>query len=531
MRWLTILVPVIAQAWTSAAWADPPEADPFSSARNVPADVSLYLHIEATTRLHDEIADRPLNLWFESLLEQWQVAQIWGQLARAAGVEPHALFDVCFGRRFTLISRPQTPTATDASDAAPVAWVLLTDVHPDRVRPILRNLRVKRLSPRDGRPVAELPEHELLFCVGEHQLMIGPKPAPSLFWEMLPQLGDPVQNSLADSEAVARAKELGPGRVGVMIRHDPPLGGWSVAVGDLQGERATIRHAGSFDSAPFERSMTAMTWDPSPLAAFEDTALLVVMEPTDIGGGSTGAYLQAVVGQPLFDREVQDNLAETRIFALGEVEGRLQQNPVDLLPATLAVILKLRDPQNAERHLDCSMLRLTHRLNELCDGNLLASVPRRRDMLPGEPRSIKLNPSAELFGGAMPVMEHVSINWAVAENDEAGYYVIASHPDQLQATLKALKQKPTKKAPAARYTSCGFANGPRLGVHLRGYSDQAAMFTTDDPAEEAEFKQTMLLLSELASGIHRCHWRLARPSVNQMTLDLDMTLSPPQTVH
>ena len=68
-------------------------------------------------------------------------------------------------------------------------------------------------------------------------------------------------------------------------------------------------------------------------------------------------------------------------------------------------------------------------------------------------------------------------------------------------------------------------------MHLRSYSDQAALFTSDDPADVAEFRRTMLMLSELAAGIHRCHWRLARPSVNEMTLDLDLVLSPPRTVH
>ncbi|UCD75299.1 MAG: hypothetical protein JSV91_16130 [Phycisphaerales bacterium] len=530
MRWLIVLILTIAHTGGHAVVANAEQPDPFVAADGVPADVSLYLHVADAAELRRRIADRPLRRWFSSLLQQGQIARMWDQLAHSAGLEPEAFFDRCFGRGFTLINRAPPGTASGVEGAVPVPWVLVTDVEPEEVRPVLRSLRLKHLSPRSGRAVAELPEQELLFCIGEHQLMIGPKPAPELFWELLPHLGDPLARSLADSEPIARAKGLGSGRVGLMIRHNPPLGGWSVAVADLQGEHATIRHAGSFDSPPFERSMTGTTWDPSPLEAFEDSALLVVMEPTDVGGGSTAAYLQSVVGEPLIDEEMQANLGETRIFALGEVEGRLQENPVDLLPATLAVIFKLKDSRNAEHHLDCSMFRLSRRLNELCDGTLLAGVPRRRDMLPGEPRSIKLNPSAELFGGAMPVMQHVSLNWAVAQNDDAGYYVIASHPDQLQAALKALKQKPARKPAAGRYTSCGFANGPRLGVHLRSYSDQASLFTGEDPADAAQFRQTMLLLSELASGIHRCHWRLARPSVNEMTLDLDLILSPPETV-
>ncbi len=121
----------------------------------------------------------------------------------------------------------------------------------------------------------------------------------------------------------------------------------------------------------------------------------------------------------------------------------------------------------------------------------------------------------------------MSLDWTVVSGPFGSYYVIATHPEHLDRAVAALQTERRSVPQTGRWTNCGTMNGRRVGIHLRSYSEQAERLAADDPQAAADFKGTLLMLSELADGIDRCRWRLSRPSSKEMTLDLDILLGSP----
>jgi hypothetical protein len=495
---------------------------PFEAVNLIPADVTHYLHARDAASIRAALVRRPVNDVFQRLLKTGEVSQAWRRLALSAGLEDEMLFDLWLGRSFTLVTRREGETSD---------WALLTEVDTEQARQVLRRLNPRRLAPRFALPISELPEHELLLAADGSTYLIGPKAPGRLFEELLAALAgaaEPVA-SLLEHPAMEKARGLGGGEVGIFTRHDPPLGGFSVIVADLDGERILLHHAGLFDSPPFQRPVTKMDWDPAPLEAVEDEAMLAFIEPTDIGGGPVEVFIEAVLDVPLLSAEMRRNLDCRRMFVVGEVEGRQEPQKTDLLLPTLSIVMEMKDRQQAESQLDEQAVRFAEAVNRLSEGGAQAAVPRLDSFRPGEARHIDLGPVMERFSERHPILQSVTLDWTVAGGPSGGYAVISTHPDQLQQTVKALENHQEGASRAGTWTSCGTLNGPRIGRHLRSYGDQAPLLAEADEKSIAEFRETLLLLSELAGGIDRCRWQLYRPTEKEMRLEAQITLSRPES--
>lgn len=517
--------------------AGTPADDPFHAASLAPDDVSLYLHAQGAASIRARLAHRPIRSLFQRLLTSGDVSQAWHRLAVAAQLEDEALFDVWLGRDFTLLTRPEG----EASD-----WILITEVDPDQAREILRRLRPRRLAPRHQLSISELPEHELLIASEGSTCLIGPTQPGRLFDEVLAaRSGDPAPaNTLAGHPAMARGRALGGGEVGLFSRHDLPLGGFSVMVADLEGEQILLHHAGRFENPPFQRPMTELEWDMAPLEAFEDKALLVLIEPTDIGGGPVEVFIEAVLDVPLLSAEMRRNLDNCRLLVVGEVEGRMEKDKTDLLLPAISIAVEIEDPQRAELELDEHVLQCMEATNRHlqtaaertpdAQADALRDVPRieipsihtfRR----GEARRVDLGPVMERFGDRQPMLQSVSLNWSVATGPHGSYYVLASHPEQLGETIRALKSEGDGAARTGKWTSGGILNGRRIAAQLRSWSDQAELLAEAREQAVTEFRETLLLFSELAAGIEHCRWRIWRPTEKEMQLEAQIILARPES--
>lgn len=501
-------------------------AEPFVMARIAPADVSLMVHVEGAENFRRELADRPLNHWFEALSETSQAAAVWRDLAERVKIEPDRLFDLCFGRRVTLMVR--------SSDE----WALITEIPQRRADHLLGSLNAIVHGPRFGMAMLELPEHDLFIArsqrdsaLGEGTLVIGPKARLSLFEQVLQHIENPAAESLASSEAIQVGTGLGAGHIGVYTTHNEPMGGWSVAVATLNREQVTLRHRARFDAPPFERGLTKMKVDASVLAGFEDQALLAVIEPTDVGGGQFENYVRISVGKPMLSGPIHRNLCERRIFVVGEIEGRQEAEPVDIQATTMAVCLELKNPAVGESQFDRHMLVMARRLDELGRGAFEIKVPCASTFQPGQPRTIDISPATRWIAGSLPIAQPITLNWTViakADEEGGGWAVLATHPQHLKDSVRALRRPPSDDRRQAQ--NLGFASGPRIGQHLRSWSDRADLFTNaDNPNQRDEFRNSLLLMSKLASGIEIARWRLNRPSENEMCLEITFQLAAPES--
>jgi hypothetical protein len=125
-------------------------------------------------------------------------------------------------------------------------------------------------------------------------------------------------------------------------------------------------------------------------------------------------------------------------------------------------------------------------------------------------------------------MPSISLNWCVAQTPSGSYYVIATHPEQLEEMLAALRRLEEDGSDVGRWASCGLAHGPRLSHHLRSLAEQAPRFTDPARPEDAEaFRSTLDLLALLGDGLDRARWKMERPSRERMRLEVSLELREP----
>jgi hypothetical protein len=506
-------------------WAGGQQVDPFGAAVFAPQDVRLYVHLQGAAEVRAELADRPVIHWIESWLARGQLPEAWQRLAVAADTDAGELFDLCLGRAMTVVLRGRDDEAE---------WVVLTEIDPQQSPDLLGRLSPLVLGPKHDLGLFHLPEQELLLARGDGFVLIGPSERPGLFHELIPNLTKPPPESLASQPAMDEARRLGPGRAGVFVRHAQPLGGWSVAVADLDGKRVRVRHASHFEHAPFTTDVTRLEWDPAPIRGLEETMTLGFIEPTDIVGGRLDAFMTAALGVPLVPAELGGNLGDRRITAISELEGRLQDPPFDLLLPTVARVYEVKDAETAWRQLDDHMIRLVGALNRFGQGGFQLEPPDPATFQAGEPRSVNIGALAKWILGDLPGLDRVSLTWTVvaakAEADvgeRGGWCVIASDPQHLDAVTEALAAAPPDGPKAARWANCGSADGHRLARQLGTWRHQAGLLAVAPDVEALQ--DALTLMAELANGVDRCRWRLCRPSAERVHLEAELELSPPDS--
>lgn len=530
-----VLTSPVASLASGAGESDVRTPTPFDAAAHVPADVSVYLHLTDAAALRRELADRPIFDWITGILNDTEAKEAWHQLAEQVNMPPQRMFDLCFGREMTFIKR----TVHDQSSE----WALITRMPPRRITRLLERLEPKALRPRFGAAVFEVPEHELLLTRRDGVLLIGPARHSSLLFDVLRRMHEPERvqgDALGRTTAFERRAELqgiDGASLGVYLRHAPPMGGWSIASATFSDDRIHVQHRAAFDVSPFSREPTKIAIDASPLDSLDDHALLAFVEPTDIGQSAIETFLMASIGEGLMSREMRQTLGDRRIIVLGEIEGRQEEQPIDMQAPTIAILLEMREATQLDEELDRQMIRLANALNALGADRFEIDVPSLESLRNDDAaRSVDLSAAMQWLAGELPLVQPVSLNWAISNSRHGHYTVFASHPAELRGTFAALERNDdaanvlaanSNNEPDRRYQHCGMANGVRIAHHLESWAEQAHVLA--EPALQDEFKHTIRLMSHLARGMERIRWRLARPEYNHMELEIMIRLTPPES--
>jgi hypothetical protein len=488
-------------------------------ARFAPPRVTMFVHVEDAAALRHDLRARPIATFGKRLLDGGAADGAWSAFARTVRVNEAALFDGLFGRRCSLFLAPGEGERGD--------WALVTEIAPDTARWLHRAVKPVYDLPRWGLRLGTIPEHDLRFAALGELYLIGPRRG-LLFTDMAERIGGAVEApSLADDPAFDRSRLHTAGRLGMFIRHDPFVGGWSVLSAEIEGDRVDLRHAAQFEHPPFQRQRTELEWNMAPLQALEQSAVMAVIEPTDIGGGLGATFIETELGESLLSEAMRRNLCECRIFTIGEIEGRMEPHKTDMLMPSGVLAMKVKNDETAEREIDKHVVRLVNAVNRVDEGAFLVEVPALPELRGQRYRHIDLRPATEHFGGGFPIMRSVTLNWTVARGPYGSFYVVATHPDQLRETVAALESGPPRPEQRGRWTSCGTVDGPRAARQLESYGDQAALLAVPDPQARTFLRETLRDLAALAQGVERCRWKLQRPSENEVDLSVELVLSRP----
>ncbi|MHC5001965.1 MAG: hypothetical protein ACYTJ0_02480 [Planctomycetota bacterium] len=510
----------VAMALAPGLVADGPESpDPFGNTAVVPSDVSLYLHVDGVATLRRTLEGRPLEAWISSLLSDAKAPRAWSDLAERVDAEPRQLLDLCFGDNVTLVRR--------RTEEAGSTWAVLTEVDPARFRPLERKIGSGVQSWRAGVAVYEWPEHGLLLARLGRVVMAGPTGGRSLLTDLIDRVAGGRQGTaatLASDPVVGRARELGGGNVGLIVRHDQPLGGWSALVADVEGDVVRLRQAGEFDTDPFERRITGLRCDFSAIESLRAKHLFTMLEPTDVGEGPLETFVMALLGEPIFGEAVRGHVGDLRIIAVGEEEGRQREAPLDVLAPTVALGVQIGAADGAVEALDQSMVTLARRINRVTGAPPEATESPPAPWPGDRERTLDISGIARLLPGGVPVMENVTLNWSVADGPHGRWYVIATNPRALEDVVESLERPDVATAgPVGNFDSVGSADGRRISRHLRSWAERADLLAA--PGEAGAFRETLSLLAQCADGVEQCCWKLSRPAPRAMRLDVRLRLT------
>ncbi len=513
MKALVSLIPVALASTVLAAGG----AGPFQDAALVPPDVRLYVQVSDGAGLRAVIGERPIRHGLAGLVVEGEIGEAWRRLAETCEEDPLRLFDAWLGRRATLVVR-------GVGEAA--EWAVLCEIEPVQGTRLLHSLGPIALGPHGEIGLFRVPDQELLVGRVGERFLIGPVDRAGLFEEIAGNLRSAPESALQALPAIEQGRGLGPGQVGVFVRHEPPLGGWSVAVAAVEGGSVSVRHAARFDASPFGREVTGLTMDLSLIDRLESSAILAYVEPTG-GGGRVDAFLTAVLGRPLIGPELAGILGLRRITVLGDLEGRLAEQPVDALVPTVARAWEVVDAARAWERMDRNVIELLEAAAFEAGQPDLIEITRPESFASGRPRCVDIGPAMRRLVGDLPGAEDVKLCWAVVEEEGSGrpWCVAASSPGHLEDVCRALAaRRASRVQPPGPWAHCGIADGRRLGALLASLGGGV-------PGEggATALREALLLLADLANGIDRCRWRMAIPSEGEVRLEAEVDLAPPES--
>ncbi len=339
----------------------------FALAGAMPRDVRLFVQMDDPAGQLEDLDHRPLFQWVNALLSAEAVGPVWADFARTLGMSPEALFKACF-------SGPTTFAQRDRAAGDPERLLVMT-IERRQLDRMLRALRPTVLAPRHQAARYELEEHELALARRGDQLFLAPRGNAGLLEATLRGLARPHEDVLEHHDAFAHRHEFPAGDIAIFMQHAAPLGGWSIATASLVGETVELKQRSRFENSPFAREITQLEIDPSVLRGFEHHAMLALLEPLDIGETQLETFAMAVLGEGLLCGRMRKNLKQRRLIVVGEVEGRMEDPPVDLRTPTVAICFELERREDAKEPFDHQMIRLVNRLNTLGRGAYRLETP------------------------------------------------------------------------------------------------------------------------------------------------------------
>ncbi len=500
---------------SNAATAD----DLFDDADLAPADVDIYVHVTDPVRWRSELQDRPIAHWATRMLGAGMAPAAFERLSDAAGLAPERFFDITFGESFTFMAR---------NDAAGAQWVVLTVVDVDVSRQI-----IKRLNPRTrlGQNIAifTVPEHQLVLAQKGRLLLVGPEPRSGLFDEVIRNLSAPQRARLGDEPSIVKARTLGCGDAAVVLRHAPPLGGWSSLVAELDAPKITVRYAADFENTPFASPPPTQRWDARPIGRFEEQALAVLMEPVDNDLSPKNAFEQALFGEATVSAELRSAIGPRQITVLSNIDLGLASPPERLLLPTFSRAIEVRqDLSRAIRMFDDQMIRYIGAMNSWGDGAFEIEVPDLAELAADDPRRVEVgSDAAAFFVGELPGLEHISLNWQAVDAPQSKWLVVASHPDHLNRMAATLREPDLGEELINQWQHCACVAGQELATQLDSIRIHAPGLAK--VGQEVEFADSLLFLSEWSAGFEKCRWRMLRPCENTVRIDAELVLTPPDS--
>jgi hypothetical protein len=501
---------------------------PFAAAETLPSDVTSFVHVARPSELRNTSSGILLQQFGRFTMFGDEFDAVWTQLAARAGVSNEELFDICFGESFTMAMRDSAGEDRE--------WVVIGRANRDRLDEVLKRLRPEAHLPRFGFAMMHLPESAIIVARDGDCIVAAPRQRSNLLNDTLRRMNRGGDAVLAHDAVMTTFADQGEGgRLAAWIRTQAPNRGAIGVVASLDKQTLTAHVRGAFENAPFTRTRTERSWDASMVGRFEQDALFIMMEPTDVGGGPIPGILHAMLGQSWPGLSQSGPVGDARMFIVSDTEGRLRDVPVDLrLPTLTMVVPTTGNARRSEHLLDREMMRITNALMKRArraghaehaeHANEDARVLFDETFRPNEARHVSLDLLTAPLAHSMPLFADLSMNWqSIAMGNGRNAWVMASHPLALESTCNSLSAPDRWAEPViGGWQNVGALNGVRLSHHLRSYAERPDLLAEGEDAEA--FREVLGLCADVTACIDLGRWRLMRPEDTTFVMDVELNL-------
>ncbi len=493
----------------------PIEKRHFAHAGFIPRDVSSCVQLERGAALAAALRAEGIgDVLIRTVLSE-EIEQVWSSLARLSRRDDGALFDDLAGRRLTLVTR---------TNGGRREWAVISEIDPITFEKVTLELRAQILSGGRGVAMRRLPEQELLLAHRGAYMLAGPSTNSTLLSEMIRLVGGETVPTLADDPVLGQIQNIPPGAVNLLVRHDPPMGGWTAASFAFENGVVQVRHASNFTMSPLTSRVPSRALDLSIAQRFAEKSVLSIATPIDQTDGFAATFLQMVLlGNELQSDSIRNAIGERIVWVFGETEsGQVKEGEMSTLPA-VAVAVEMRAPNSITgESFRASMQKLATSLRQASgdhapsDANVLQEDQVYHIDLPTVGRA--------LLPGMTPASEF-SLSWTVMNKPGEHWWVISSNPDHLRDVVTALEAESTSDVhidAAAPLAAWGRASGGRAADHLRGLRPIFRQLAL--PEDVSRIDGSVQRLIDVADMIDNVEWRVSRPTVN--TLQGEMIITP-----
>ena len=337
-------------------------------------------------------------------------------------------------------------------------------------------------------------------------------------------LGEPLMQAFLGSDAPVR----------IFLRHDAPVGG-ATTIGltrTKRGIRAELR--GNYDASPLGAPVAAAPLDERLVSTFDDSAVLVLVNPTDGRPSGSDAFWLGLVPELAASPAMRSNLAGERLLAIGV------SNRNNLVRPAIALAWRVEDAVQADAEQDlfmqnvcCGMVRA---LEPKCQNSTAGALTTQSETSPEtsparalpEPHTTgartceALGPFADRYLGTSFKLGNSVLCWSTVSTECGGWQVYASDERWLEIVGSKLKSHPRTAEPLPPAAGFGSCDGRRAAKLIRAWQP---LVEGKGPGV-ARLQRGLEAVAIALEGVGKVSFRYETPSANALRATVDIVQAP-----
>ncbi|MGI9013292.1 MAG: hypothetical protein ACR2GY_03485 [Phycisphaerales bacterium] len=381
-------------------------------ADRLPRDVSVFINIRDVSALERRLGGSTLGDALRNTIAGSEIGKSWESFARTVRMDDAELIQLMFSGSCTLAMRPQEQDADAAHD-----WLVMTHMTDNSWSELAHHARFRVHRPLHSVPVRALPDQQLRFAHVNDRLLFAPLDADdtiSLFGDSLAMLRSKHAESLTDSPGWRDLARLRDADVHVLIRHQPPTEGFSVAAVTFDESGLRIEHRSRLSRTAVGDPPRPITFACDRLPQIRGDGIAAIVHPRTTPSGQLATFFRAQMPADSLPRSLTARTGERMVWRVSAPAAA-----GDPLQVTLSIEATSLD--GAAEDLDRFMTGVVSMLHTLARQPAPAADVHRFEKLAQDAcRSMDVGKSLAIIFPDHASLARMPLCWRIVETETFG---------------------------------------------------------------------------------------------------------------